>query len=115
MKLTEVSTNSQDIFPFPAPLGTGWGGGGCPSGPIYLLLIGVWRREVNWIAFVRRPSATLTEGHTRILYARMCVLNVLMFLRLCSSICGMCVTLSACLRVSIWAAMTHWGVRLGSV
>lgn len=45
MKLTEVSTNSQDIFPFFAPLGNGVKGGkqGYHTDPLYSLLIGVWR------------------------------------------------------------------------
>ena len=46
MKLTEVSTNSQDIFPFAAPLGdrAGGGGGGGPTVTFYPVIFGAQMR-----------------------------------------------------------------------
>lgn len=103
MKLTEVSTNSQDIFPFYCPWEVG-GEGGLPYSPFDSLLICVRRRKVNWIAFVWRPSATITHMHST-------GLHVCEF-KMCSSAYG---CLQLCVRVSIWASIAHWRVRSGSV
>lgn len=107
MKLTEVSTNSQDIFPFVALLGEG---GGYPAVPVYSLLIGVRRREVNWIAFLGNPALPL---HT-CMHPHLPPCVCFMFLCLCWSFCGcnieclcVCVCPSGLLQLT---GESHWEV-----
>lgn len=108
MKLTEVSTNSQDIFSFPAPLGEVWRGGFALRSRSARSLLECGGGRLIGLLLLGDPALP-SHTHTHYMPACVCVLNA-------------CVQAfadarnSECVRVCpSGLTKAHWGVRLGSV